>query len=153
MEVPIQSTPLSAGIPRVVTSFPYLVSGPARSYDVAPDGRRFIVTTYEQPARAAVTELHVILNWEERLRNSPRRRHRDRHRRGLAGGVRDVLHPWASDACNPYVVIGCFPGCVARLATAMLGSWAVPFTNVRESSPTGFVPYPQQEDRLLVPAA
>jgi eukaryotic-like serine/threonine-protein kinase len=70
MEVPIQTAPiLSAGTPRVVTKFPYLVSGPARSYDVTPDHQRFVVTTYEYPGGAPVTELHVIVNWPERLKN------------------------------------------------------------------------------------
>ena len=70
MEVSIQTTPiLSVGKPRVVTKFPYLVSGPARSYDVSPDQQRFVVTTYEYPGGAPVTELHVIVNWPERLKN------------------------------------------------------------------------------------
>jgi eukaryotic-like serine/threonine-protein kinase len=70
MEVPIQTKPaLSAGRPRAVSHFPYLVSGPARSHDVAPDGHRFIVTTYDQPGGAPVTGLHIVLNWPERLKD------------------------------------------------------------------------------------
>jgi hypothetical protein len=70
MEVPIQTKPaLSAGRPRAVSHFPYLVSGPARSHDVAPDGDRFIVTTYDQPGGAPVTGLHIVLNWPERLKD------------------------------------------------------------------------------------
>jgi Tol biopolymer transport system component len=69
MEVPIRThPPLSAGTPRAITKFPYLVSGPARSHDIGPDGRRFIVTTYEYPGGAPVKELHVIVNWPERLK-------------------------------------------------------------------------------------
>ena len=57
---------LSAGKPRAVIPFPYLVSGPVRSHDVAPNGR-FVVATYDQPGGAPVTGLQVIVNWPQRL--------------------------------------------------------------------------------------
>ena len=64
MEVTLETAPtLRAGTPRPITRFPYIVSGPARSHDAAADGRRFVVTTYEPPVAAPVTELQVILNW------------------------------------------------------------------------------------------
>ena len=68
MRVRVQTTPsLKADVPRAVTRFPYLVSGPVRSHDIAPDGQRFIVATYDQPGASPATELHVVLNWSGRL--------------------------------------------------------------------------------------
>lgn len=68
MEVQIETKPvLSTGRPRAVTGFPYLVSGPVRSYDVGPDGR-FVVATYEQPGGTPVTSLQVVVNWPQRLK-------------------------------------------------------------------------------------
>ena len=69
MEVPMQTRPrLRPGKPRALMPFPYLVSGPARSHDIAPDGRRFVVTTYDQQEGASVTEMHVVVNWRARLK-------------------------------------------------------------------------------------
>jgi len=68
IEVPMQTTPvLRASTPRALMHFPYIVSGPARSHDLASDGQRFVVTTFDQPDRAPVTALNVIVNWLERL--------------------------------------------------------------------------------------
>jgi eukaryotic-like serine/threonine-protein kinase len=64
MEVPMQTTPaLRPGAPGVITAFPYLVSGPARSHDVTADGQRFLVATHDRPQGRPVTELQVIVNW------------------------------------------------------------------------------------------
>jgi hypothetical protein len=57
------------GTPRELGPFPFLTSGPSRCYDITPDGRRFVVESYEPPKPAPATGLHVILNWPERLRN------------------------------------------------------------------------------------
>jgi Tol biopolymer transport system component len=70
MSVPITpGSPLGVGTPRELGPFPFLTSGPSRCYDITPDGRRFVVESYEPPKPAPATGLHVILNWPERLRN------------------------------------------------------------------------------------
>ena len=65
MEVAMQTTPARPTDvpPRFFATFPYIVSSVVRSHDVTPDGRRFVVTTCDQPSAMATTELHVIVNW------------------------------------------------------------------------------------------
>ncbi len=46
------------------------MSAPSRAYDVAADGRRFLMIKGQQ---AVVQQLHVVLNWFEELkRRAPR---------------------------------------------------------------------------------
>jgi len=65
--VPIQTAPtFSAGTPTTLFDARYFSGGPARSYDVSPDGQRFLMI------KAAGTEqapsMVVVLNWLEELK-------------------------------------------------------------------------------------
>jgi hypothetical protein len=74
MVVSISTEPeFSAGIPQVVFEGPYInVSG--LSYDVSPDGQRFLVLQPEYDD-SQVRELHVVTNWFEELKQlAPRRK-------------------------------------------------------------------------------
>jgi serine/threonine-protein kinase len=69
MSVSIRTTPaLASGTPQLVVEGPYLRPQQGRSFDVTPDGRRFLVIKDGSPAAAAPTELVVVLNWTEELR-------------------------------------------------------------------------------------
>jgi serine/threonine-protein kinase len=56
-----------AGTPEVVFEGPYVNVG-GRSYDITPDGQRFIVLEPVEPATAPVTHLTVVLNWFEEVK-------------------------------------------------------------------------------------
>lgn len=62
MQVPIRLTPsFEAGAPREIFNMNDVVPGDARNYDVAPDGRRFVMV---QGGRVAVPgAFHLVLNW------------------------------------------------------------------------------------------
>jgi serine/threonine-protein kinase len=56
-----------SGKPRLLFEGPYGSTNPLRGYDIAPDGRRFLMTrpgTPEPPLR----QMHIILNWTEELK-------------------------------------------------------------------------------------
>ena len=67
MVVSISTEPeFKAGTPQVVFEGPYLnVSG--LSYDVAPDGQRFLILQ-PQYDDSQIRELHVVTNWFEELK-------------------------------------------------------------------------------------
>lgn len=67
MVVSISTEPeFAAGTPKVVFEGPYInVSG--LSYDVVPDGRRFLVLQPEYDD-SQIRELHVVTNWFEELK-------------------------------------------------------------------------------------
>jgi len=67
VEATVQTTPLRVSPPTRILPFEYLVPGPTRSHDAAPDGRRFLVTTWESRPDQPVTSLQVVLNWTGRL--------------------------------------------------------------------------------------
>ena len=50
----------------------YLTAGPGRTYDIAPDGQKFLfVRTTERadrPSTATATSLVVVVNWFEELK-------------------------------------------------------------------------------------
>jgi Tol biopolymer transport system component len=56
-----------AGTPRQLFEGPYVNVG-GLSYDVAPDGRRFLVLQPAGPDAAPVTHLNVVLNWFEEVK-------------------------------------------------------------------------------------
>jgi len=67
MVVSISTEPeFKAGIPQVVFEGPY-VNVPGLSYDVAPDGQRFLVLQ-PQYDDSKVRELHIVTNWFEELK-------------------------------------------------------------------------------------
>jgi Tol biopolymer transport system component len=67
--VPIETEPaLIAGTPELLFEKQHpagKVAGAANFYDVAPDGRRFVMTTMEQESEPV--RFHVVLNWFDEL--------------------------------------------------------------------------------------
>ena len=70
MAVDIATQPsFSAGKPRVLFEGPYAVApGAAPYYDVSPDGQRFLMLKPSESAQAAPTQINVVLNWFEELK-------------------------------------------------------------------------------------
>ena len=56
----------SAETPKVMFEGPYL-NVPGVSYDVAPDGRHFVMIE-ENQKQAPTTQLNIVLNWFEELK-------------------------------------------------------------------------------------
>ena len=46
----------------------YYMGGPIRTYDLSPDGRRFLMVKYEQRKPTPVTEMILVQNWFEDLK-------------------------------------------------------------------------------------
>jgi eukaryotic-like serine/threonine-protein kinase len=67
--VPVQlGTTFSAGTPHTVLTGPYVASGDSRSYDVTPDGQRFLMLKDVPEAdNAAPRQLVVVQNWGAEL--------------------------------------------------------------------------------------
>ncbi len=59
----------SAGKPKVLFEGPY-VPTPSTfpNYDVSPDGQRFLMFKPSEQAQAAPTQINVVLNWFEELK-------------------------------------------------------------------------------------
>ena len=70
MSVRIGTAPtFVAGTPETLFESPDLLSGWGRSYDVAPDGRRFLMTlNKEQPTNLAPIQMIFVQNWFEELK-------------------------------------------------------------------------------------
>jgi eukaryotic-like serine/threonine-protein kinase len=71
--VPIESgggrEGLAAGIPRTLFKGPYFMVNAGRTYDVAADGRRFLMIKSAAPAgSSSAPQLVVVLNWGEELK-------------------------------------------------------------------------------------
>jgi hypothetical protein len=67
MVVPVSLRPeFKAGTPRLLFEGPYVNVG-GLSYDVTPDGRRFLLLEPVEHA-ASVTHLNVVLNWFEEVK-------------------------------------------------------------------------------------
>jgi serine/threonine-protein kinase len=71
--VPVQTAPaFSAGNPTKLFDTSYTTAVQARSYDVFPDGRRFLMIKDqpidEQTSRATTASIVVVLNWFEELK-------------------------------------------------------------------------------------
>ncbi|MBI4480159.1 MAG: PD40 domain-containing protein, partial [Acidobacteria bacterium] len=72
MAVDVQTQPtFSAGKPRLLFDEPY-VANPLTSagalYSVSPDGQRFLMTKAVVQPQAALTQINVVLNWFEELK-------------------------------------------------------------------------------------
>jgi serine/threonine-protein kinase len=66
MAVPIQTAAtLNAGTPRLLFEGRYERSDIGRNYDVAPDGKRFVMVRSDEPEPSA--RIHVVLNWQEEV--------------------------------------------------------------------------------------
>jgi hypothetical protein len=59
------SSGLTAGKPRMLFELPYL---PTANYDVSRDGQRFLMLKPTEQAQAAPTQINVVLNWFEELK-------------------------------------------------------------------------------------
>jgi hypothetical protein len=61
---------LKVGKPRLLFEGPYLAIGLLRSYDVTPDGTRFLMQTRSTAAvpENPVSLAHVVVNWQEELK-------------------------------------------------------------------------------------
>jgi serine/threonine-protein kinase len=70
MAVEITTQPnFALGNPRVVFEGPYvLATVPISNYDISPDGRRFLMVKPTEQALAAPTQINVVLNWFEELK-------------------------------------------------------------------------------------
>jgi len=65
MAVDVASQPsFSIGKPRMVFQGTYTSS----SYDVSPDGQRFLMVKPEQAASTSLTQIVVVQNWFEELK-------------------------------------------------------------------------------------
>jgi serine/threonine-protein kinase len=68
MSVPITLTPdFTAGKPRLLFEGPYALVG-NQSYDVTPDGQRFLVLEPVEKELAPITHFNVVLNWFEEVK-------------------------------------------------------------------------------------
>jgi hypothetical protein len=70
MSVKITTAPeFVAGTPQVVFESPDLLTAWGRSYDVAPDGQRFLLTlSKEAPANPAPAQMIFVQHWFEELK-------------------------------------------------------------------------------------
>jgi hypothetical protein len=70
MSVKVATAPgFLAGTPEAVFENPDLQTNWGRSYDVSPDGRRFLLTlTKEAPASLAPAQMILVQHWFEELR-------------------------------------------------------------------------------------
>jgi Tol biopolymer transport system component len=69
MTAPVMTTRgLSTGTPMKLFQGRFLVSGSSRSYDVAADGRRFIMVQPQEQAALPVSHIVIVQNWIEELR-------------------------------------------------------------------------------------
>jgi len=69
MAVPVATTPtFAAGTPHLLFEGPFRADGPSRSYDVTPDGQRFLMVQEVQRPPARVSQLVLVQNWGEELK-------------------------------------------------------------------------------------
>jgi serine/threonine-protein kinase len=72
MTVPVQTSPtFSAGNPAKVFEGRYLVPNNGRTYDVSPDGQRFVMIkgpAIDERSKAPSASIVVVLNWLEELK-------------------------------------------------------------------------------------
>jgi eukaryotic-like serine/threonine-protein kinase len=62
VEATVRTSPVRVGSPSKIVPLEYLVPTPSRSHDAAPDGRRFLVTTWESRPDQPVSTLQIVLN-------------------------------------------------------------------------------------------
>ena len=61
-------TVFRTGVPHKLFEANFMPTTPGRSYDVAPDGKHFIITRPDELPDASVSKLNVVLNWAEELK-------------------------------------------------------------------------------------
>ena len=69
VDVTTEGSALVAGLPSPLFDDRYVRASPIRSYDVGRDGRFLMLLATDQPA-TVVTEIHLILNWDQELRRT-----------------------------------------------------------------------------------
>ena len=73
MEVVVQLKPtFTAGTPRTLFEGRYGATANVRGYDVAPDGRRFLMVQQKDRPAMRLTEMIIVQNWVEELRQEVR---------------------------------------------------------------------------------
>ncbi len=72
MVVPVQTDPTFVPEnPQELLEWPYSTRGDGRTYDVAPDGQRFLAITsvpLETDADVSRPQINIVLNWFEELK-------------------------------------------------------------------------------------
>ena len=69
MVVPVQLKPtFTAGTPRMLFEGRYGVTANIRGYDVAPDGRRFLMVQQKDRPATRVADMIIVQNWIEELK-------------------------------------------------------------------------------------
>ena len=69
MAAPVTTTPgFSSGTPRKLFQGHFLASASSRAYDVAADGRRFVMVQPREQAPMPVAQIVVVQNWFEELK-------------------------------------------------------------------------------------
>ena len=67
MVADVQSDPVFTRTqPRTLFEGPFNRTIPVRTCDIAPDGRRFVMTTPHQIEAQPVTRINIVLNWARR---------------------------------------------------------------------------------------
>jgi serine/threonine-protein kinase len=75
MGVPVQLKPaFAAGTPRILFEGRYGATAQIRGYDVAPDGRRFLMVQQKDRPAMRVADMIIVQNWVEELRQKVRPR-------------------------------------------------------------------------------
>ena len=73
MVVPVQLKPtFTAGTPGVLFQGRYGVTANIRGYDVAPDGRRFLMVQQKERPATRVADMVIVQNWIEELKQKVR---------------------------------------------------------------------------------
>ena len=62
-------TGFTAGTPQMLFQGPYEKAPiPVSDYDISPDGQRFLMVKSSEQTQAAPTQINVVLNWFEELK-------------------------------------------------------------------------------------
>jgi eukaryotic-like serine/threonine-protein kinase len=73
MVVPVQLKPtFTAGTPRMLFEGRYGMTASIRGYDVAPDGRRFLMVQQKERPATRVADMVIVQNWIEELKQKVR---------------------------------------------------------------------------------
>jgi serine/threonine-protein kinase len=69
MSAPVTLSPrVAVGTPQKLFEGPFWLSGGAQSFDVAPDGRRFVMVRAEEPRATTPAQILIVENWLEELK-------------------------------------------------------------------------------------
>ena len=73
MVVPVQLKPtFTAGTPRMLFEGRYGMTAGIRGYDVAPNGRRFLMVQQKDRPATRVADMVIVQNWIEELKQNVR---------------------------------------------------------------------------------